>query len=82
MIGDTIVDIGGRSPVTIEVNAPSWVAVNELTVYSNGGTVVSDQSDPGAGHELHDDDHGASAVVGADMWIVAESSASTEPCFR
>ncbi|HEY3803875.1 MAG TPA: CehA/McbA family metallohydrolase [Kofleriaceae bacterium] len=72
MIGDTI-SMSGPVPVQIQIHAPTWSSVNELKIYSNGGTVVADVQIPAPGTSFSTTIMVPPPSSGADMWIVAET---------
>ncbi|HTR53528.1 MAG TPA: CehA/McbA family metallohydrolase [Kofleriaceae bacterium] len=79
MIGDTV-KASGAIPVTIDVSAPSWAAVDTLTLYGSSGTsttpdhVIQTMPIPAPGTTFH-------TVITInptqDAWVVAEVTGAT-----
>jgi len=75
-IGSFVTGIGGDTVnLDIVIQAPSWIDVDYLRVYSNGGEIIAEQAVSGSGVVRFD---GFITVTSdADRWLVVEAGHST-----
>lgn len=75
-IGETIANAGGKVTVEIEVDAPDWIAVDQLRIFVNGDVVHEQAVTTGQRPRLATSVE-VTVPLGADSYVVAIASSAT-----
>jgi len=74
--GDIVTDTDGQTTLAIRVQAPSWITVDTLKIYSSGGLLKTITLDPATGPELYNST--ITVNPARDTWYIAVAEGSSD----